>query len=51
MRTIRSLFESELVVGNLGTSLFADSLRIQGTPVMEIDDGVYAVPLDIGYLH
>ena len=37
MEKIRKLFESELVVGNLGSSLFADSVRLQGKPVVDID--------------
>ena len=37
MDKIHKLFESELVVGNLGSSLFAGSVRIQGKPVVDID--------------
>jgi len=37
MDNIRKLFESELVVGNLGSSLFADSVRMQGRPVVDIN--------------
>jgi hypothetical protein len=31
------LFESELVVGNVGSSLFADSIRVQGKQVVHVD--------------
>ena len=37
MDKIRELFESDLVVGNLGSSLFADSVRMQGGAVVDID--------------
>jgi hypothetical protein len=37
MDKIDSLFESELVVGNLGSSLFADSVRMQRKPVVDIE--------------
>ena len=34
---MKRLFESELVVGNLGTSLFADAVRMQGKQAVDID--------------
>ena len=37
MEEAGKLFESELVVGNLGSSLFADSVRMQGKQVVGID--------------
>lgn len=37
MDEVKRLFGSELVVGNLGSSLFAESLKMQGMPVVDID--------------
>jgi hypothetical protein len=37
MDKIGSLFSSEVVVGNVGSSLFADSLRMQRNPVVDIE--------------
>ena len=37
MTELSKLFETELVVANVGSSLFADSVRMQGKQVVSVD--------------